>query len=36
MGCVGFRFRWEWVKMLGIDLDGRGCGVLVKDLDGSA
>ena len=24
MEGVGYRFRWEWVGVLGIDLDGSG------------
>ena len=23
-GGVGYRFRWEWVEVLGIDFDGSG------------
>ena len=34
-GGVGYRFRWEWVEMLGVDLDGYVWRVLGKDLDGS-
>ena len=31
---VGYRFRWEWVGVMGLDLDGSG-GVLGTDLDGN-
>ena len=32
---VGYRFRWEWVGVLGRDLDGEWVGMLGIDLDGS-
>ena len=34
-GEVGYRFRWEWMGVMGIDLDGRGWRMFGIDLDGS-